>query len=52
MFGIEREIPFLSEYGIFFSLYVFHMKLRLSQIFRFLYFIGFELQMVLMSLQS
>ena len=28
-FGIETERPPLSEYGIFFSLYVFHIKLRL-----------------------
>ena len=26
-FGIEREISLLSEYGKFFSLYVFRMKL-------------------------
>ena len=29
-FGIEREIPLLSQYGVFFSLYAFHMKLGLS----------------------
>ena len=27
---MKREIPLLNEYGIFFSLYVFHMKLGLS----------------------
>ena len=30
MFGIEREIPLLRKYRIFFSLYVFHIKLGLS----------------------
>ena len=29
-FGIENEVPLLREYGIFFSLYIFHMKLGLS----------------------
>ena len=29
-FGVKREIPLLSEYGMFFTLYIFHMKLGLS----------------------
>ena len=29
-FGIKKEIPLLCEFGIFFSLYVFHIKVGLS----------------------
>ena len=42
-FGIKKEIPLLCEFGIFFSLYVFHIKVGLSS------FLGWYISMTRIS---